>query len=538
MLNRPVSRSVQLLQELTADYPGLLPEAAAAIAALAAIGHENAALRPQNLEGLGQSTSSIALALAAAGNDDHYYWPGSNLFGVDPAIALAGEPAHVEFSRLLLVSAVRRIEDIHNGRIAYAADRAFAPDDCHIIARAARVGALRDEKWYGEIIPRLLPLVCVAPTSAKTLPSQSLAIALGHSIEGVPTPESVHALRTALGVIRHAGVKKKLLRNIKPAERALAERSDIVRAAPDLGLDASGSLTLDFGPRTFLVGFDETLKPFVKDRHGTRLKDLPKPIKSDDAAQATAAVERYKQLKKDIKAVAGLQITLLELGMIARKRWPVAEFTSFFLHHPLMRHIAMRLVWGVYAGGELVQGFRVAEDWTLADQDDKLYALHEDAQVGVMHVLDMPDAALTAFGQIFADYEILQPFKQLGRETYALDSEESEASVLTRFKDKAVSVGSLMGLAARGWKRGEAEDGGWIGSYSKRLGADLDAVLALDPGVHVSDMRSMPRQLLPSIMLHKRGTWGNGIRMPFSSLDRIAASEILRDIELLAPFKE
>jgi hypothetical protein len=37
------------------------------------------------------------------------------------------------------------------------------------------------------------------------------------------------------------------------------------RLAPDLGLDEQGTLRLDFGPRAFKVGFDETLKPYVRE---------------------------------------------------------------------------------------------------------------------------------------------------------------------------------------------------------------------------------------------------------------------------------
>lgn len=46
----------------------------------------------------------------------------------------------------------------------------------------------------------------------------------------------------------------------------MAELED--RLAPDLGLDINGSLTLDFGSRQFTVGFDETLKPVVRDENG------------------------------------------------------------------------------------------------------------------------------------------------------------------------------------------------------------------------------------------------------------------------------
>ena len=162
---------------------------------------------------------------------------------------------------------------------------------------------------------------------------------------------------------------------------------------PDLGLDESGTLELDFGPRQFYVGFDESLKPFVKDVQGARLKDLPKPMKSDDAAQAEAATERYKQIKKDAKAVASLQVMRLELGMIDRRRWSATDFRLFFLEHPLMRHLAARLMWGVYGQeGALNNAFRVAEDWTLADSQDNAFTLPDDASVGIAHVLEVPQA--------------------------------------------------------------------------------------------------------------------------------------------------
>lgn len=58
----------------------------------------------------------------------------------------------------------------------------------------------------------------------------------------------------------------------------MAELED--RLAPDLGLDDNGSLLLDFGPRQFTVSFDETLKPFVRDVSGSRLKTCPNRTKA------------------------------------------------------------------------------------------------------------------------------------------------------------------------------------------------------------------------------------------------------------------
>lgn len=210
------------------------------------------------------------------------------------------------------------------------------------------------------------------------------------------------------------------------------------RLVPDLGLDDNGTLVLDFGPRQFFVGFDESLKPFVKDADGSRLKDLPKPNQKDHPELSAAAVERYKAMKKDAKAIASLQLIRLEQGMCGRRRWSPAQFRQFFLEHPLMRHLARRLVWGVYRDRVLADAFRVAEDLSLANREDDLYELLQEVEIGVAHVLEMDPVLKGEFGQIFADYEILQPFRQLGRETYTLTEAEQKSGEITRFKDRVV----------------------------------------------------------------------------------------------------
>ncbi|HEX8605475.1 MAG TPA: DUF4132 domain-containing protein [Pseudoduganella sp.] len=149
---------------------------------------------------------------------------------------LAQEPAYVEFARDALENAADTALRIQAGAVPYKADGAFTTRDAQVLGLAACVAATLDAPWYGGVIMRLLPAVCVAPTAARTAPSQSVAIALGHAIEAVPTPESVAALREALRVVRHAGVEKKLGRNVKPAERGLAGRPEVALRLGDIGL--------------------------------------------------------------------------------------------------------------------------------------------------------------------------------------------------------------------------------------------------------------------------------------------------------------
>jgi hypothetical protein len=310
------------------------------------------------------------------------------------------------------------------------------------------------------------------------------------------------------------------------------------RLVPDLGLDEQGTLALDFGPRRFFVGFDETLKPFVKDAQGVRLKDLPRPAKNDDAALAQAATTSYRQVKKDARSVASLQVPRLQRCMVERRRWPAADFRQLFLAHPLMRHLAARLVWGVYEDGQLARAFRVAEDWTLADAQDALYELPDAATVGIAHVLEMPTPLQAGFGQMLADYEILQPFRQLGRETFVLAPQELQATEIQRFAGRQVAAGSVLGLMSRGWQRGPQVEGAWVGGICRRLPDGLEAQLPVSPGFDLGSPALQEGQRLQGLLLCQAGAQTGRGTVPFSCLDPISASELLRDVALLAPFKE
>lgn len=178
----------------------------------------------QELALLPQLTDASLLALAGS---RYGYWNRDCIGDADPAQTLATDAAYIEFSRSALEAAAQQLADIHAGKIAYVSDGAFSTTEAQVLARASRVAAYRDEAWFGPVITRLLQLVGVAPGTAKSAPSQSLAMALGHAVETVPTPESLLALRAAYDNVRHAGIKKRLARHLKPAQRALAERPDI-----------------------------------------------------------------------------------------------------------------------------------------------------------------------------------------------------------------------------------------------------------------------------------------------------------------------
>ncbi|MFI6516873.1 DUF4132 domain-containing protein [Spirillospora sp. NPDC050679] len=295
------------------------------------------------------------------------------------------------------------------------------------------------------------------------------------------------------------------------------------RLVPDFGLDADGSLILDYGPRRFTVGFDEQLKPFVLDEDGKLRKALPKPGAKDDAVLAAASYERFAALKKDVRTVAADQLRRMEAAMAERRRWTPGEFRALFVEHPLTWHIARRLVW-LACEGERGVPFRIAEDRTFADVADDAFELPAGAVVGIAHPIELGEG-VKAWGEVFADYEILQPFPQLGRPVHALTETERAASRLERFEGRTVPAGRVLGLDRFGWERGGGTDSGVRIEMVRPLPGGRRLALALDPGIHLGRGGESPDQTLGAVVLSGTGAFGG--------LDPVLASEILTELSTL-----
>ncbi|GHG95803.1 DUF4132 domain-containing protein [Streptomyces lanatus] len=303
------------------------------------------------------------------------------------------------------------------------------------------------------------------------------------------------------------------------------------RLVPDFGLDADGSTVIDYGTRKFTVGFDEQLRPYVRDADGKPRKALPAPAAKDDPELAPAERKRFAALKKDVRTVATDQVRRLEAAMVNGRSWTAAEFQELFVAHPLLWHLVRRLVWLSEADGA-VTAFRVAEDRTFADVEDDELALPEDATVRLAHPLRL-DGDLGAWSELFADYEILQPFPQLGRAVHALTEEEAASHRLARFEDETVPVGKLLGLTKRGWERGTPQDAGVERWFSRRIDGGKYLVIELDPGIAVGMVDELGDQTFRAVWLDD----SPGDHYPrrnyplrFAGIDPVIASEILADL--------
>lgn len=301
------------------------------------------------------------------------------------------------------------------------------------------------------------------------------------------------------------------------------------RLAPDLGLELDGSLTLDFGSRKFLVGFDEALRPLIRDEQGKQLKALPRAGKQDDAAKAKEARRRWSDLKKDARQSASMQVERMENAMVAQRRFSPDVFRDLFVNHPLLIHVVRRLVWATYdaGSGKLEQTFRVAEDRTFADELDEIFELPKDAKIGIPHRLEA--APWDKWAGVFADYELAQPFQQIGRPVFLMDTNQAKAKELNFGEGIVFKTAGAYRLLNNGWTQ-NIGNAGWVWSLSKQITPTVSAVISLglgdEFGLHSVKYESRPYQCVERLRLPEA---------QFGKLDPIAFSELVLEIERLRP---
>ncbi|MDL4775279.1 DUF4132 domain-containing protein [Actinomadura xylanilytica] len=404
--------------------------------------------------------------------------------------------------------------------------------------RRARAYAWEGDDWvltalglFGddETVRKLTPVIQAWPGDGghhRAVKGLDVLLAIGTDVALM----HLHGLATK---VKYKGLRKKAQERIDSLAEDLGLSPDQLgdRLVPDFGLDESGGMLLDYGPRGFTAGFDEQLRPYVIDDTGRRRASLPKPGVRDDQELAPAAHRRFAALKKDVRTVAGEQLRRFERAMVTQRRWTAEEFRTLIVEHPLVRHVARRLVWITEDG----RAFRIAEDRTFADLQDDALALTGPARVGVAHPLQL-SGSLEAWAEVFDDYETTQPFPQLRRPTYALTEEERAGTELERFHGVTVPVGRVVGMERRGWQRGSAEDNGIQVEILRELPGGRAAVITVNPGIPAGDINYWPEQRIDRVRLDRDARLGRRAEsspLPFSELDAITASEVLADVVAL-----
>jgi hypothetical protein len=223
-----------------------------------------------------------------------------------------------------------------------------------------------------------------------------------------------------------------------------------------------------------------------------------------------------------------LQTQRMEAAMLAQRAWQVGAWQTFFLKHPLLRSLAVSLVWGVAdADGHGYQmTFRPLEDGSLTDNEDNPVELPGEGQIRLVHPAAIDAQTQAAWLQHLADYEVMPTFSQMNRAVVRLDPEQGEAlgweeykgclvtesTLLTRFNNagwshlsapypgyslwKDIPLAGIEAIQEGSWLATPEEDG--VNLAITRLGfVAAGALKKTDSSYNTNDLQAEDARLLP-----------------------------------------
>ena len=256
---------------------------------------------------------------------------------------------------------------------------------------------------------------------------------------------------------------------VQAAEALHITREELAdRIVPDLGFDENLCRIFDYGTRQFKVYLTPALELeiFEGDK---KLKNLPKPGKSDDAEKAEQASKDFKEMKKQMKTAIQNQKARLEYVFLCDRKWTPDAWKALFIHKPVMHCFAIGLIWGAYdEQDKLLQTFRYMEDGSFTTSDEEEYELPENAVIGLVHPIELDKETISAWTEQLSDYEITQPFAQLNRPVYKILAEEVGKTTIQRFSGTELTNLSLINKMTKiGWEKGHAEDAGMFYDFER-----------------------------------------------------------------------
>lgn len=313
----------------------------------------------------------------------------------------------------------------------------------------------------------------------------------------------------------------------------LAELAD--RTIPTAGFDENGELELPYGSRTFKARLLPDFKIELFNPDGKKIASLPEARQDDDAELAKTSKKTLSAAKKEIKSIVDLQTDRLYEALCTGREWSYADWNTYLNGHPVVRHLVQRLVWVQESDAGARSAFRPLADGTLTNETDDAVEVPEGARIRVAHDTLLTPDTMQHWQQHLIDYEIKPLFQQLGKGTYELPSDKTNAKEILDFKGHLLEAFALRGRASKlGYQRGSAEDGGWFSVYEKRF-----PTLALAAAVEFTG-NTLPEEnrtvALVSLAFHSISKENSHERseIPLSQIPKVLLSECYNDLRLIA----
>jgi hypothetical protein len=351
---------------------------------------------------------------------------------------------------------------------------------------------------------------------------------------------------TALSMLEAKGVPAlvNLRRKVDGAERAtvekaiaaIAERQGVPVASleedtvADHGVGACGELELPAasGQARLSLGEGTSVTLAWISAAGKPQKSPPKAADETGKQQIAAAKARAKSISDTLKT----QAWRLECLYLTNHHWPLEAWRRRYLEHPLLAHLARRLIWSVGSGADTRLAMPQGDQ--LLDADGRAFAVTAEAEVRLWHPIDSTVEVVQAWRRRVRELAITQPVKQAWREIYVLtDAERVTETYSNRFAAHILQQSQFRALGkARGWKA--PAQGPWDvqGPPPRRPIPESGLTAEFVVGLAATTNHAGHHSLRPIVTDRLRFTNSFAEFVPLEEVPPLILSEILRDVDL------
>jgi hypothetical protein len=153
----------------------------------------------------------------------------------------------------------------------------------------------------------------------------------------------------------------------------------------------------------------------VWSNRGERCRTVPAVVRREYPAE----LNKVRALVREARRILPAQRARLERILLVEREWSFEVFADRYLDHPLMRHLARRLVWVVDGQTACWDGEK------LVDSAER--PVRRGGRVSLWHPLEATGAEVQAWQLWLRLHGVSQPFKQAHREVFRPPEQPSPA---------------------------------------------------------------------------------------------------------------
>ena len=251
------------------------------------------------------------------------------------------------------------------------------------------------------------------------------------------------------------------------------------RTVPTANLDDNGELKLDYGSRFFITKYNPTGKLDLFSESGKLINSLPAPNKNDNQELVKESKKFLNESRKSIRKILNIQTNRLYEAMCTQRSWTFSTLENSFFNHPIMKHLCERLIWVLEDLQEKRTLFRLMDDGSLCDEEDREIKILPKAAIKLAHSAFLSKERTSAWRAHLNDYDIKPLFEQFREQTFTLSEEDEKKDVSCQYEGYIINNYKLASEMKKwGFQKGETEDGGYFYYYVKKYpGLKLKATI-------------------------------------------------------------